>query len=95
MGRNYAGILGFLAFGVMVVRGVGLGWGVDGVILSAVVSLIAFAAVGFIAGVLAEQWVEEAVRIRFQQALAARAEASVPTPAERPRAAGEKARPAS
>lgn len=94
MGRNYAGILGFLAFGVMVVRGVGLGWGVDGVILSAVVSLIAFAAVGFIAGVLAEQWVEEAVRIRLAGPRGPRG-SGAPTPAERPRTAGEKARPAS
>lgn len=69
MGQAYAGVLGLLACGLTLVRGLAAGAAPESTIAAACGSLFAFAAVGWIAGRLAERFTEESVRSRFQQAL--------------------------
>lgn len=71
MGRTYAGILGPLAFGLVTARGVVSGAGTEGTILAASAALFVFAALGYIAGRLAEYLVNESVRGQFQAAMVA------------------------
>ena len=75
MGRKYARLLGPLAFGVMVVRGLIHQWSVEAVIPAACISLFAFAAIGYIAGVIAQTTVEQSVSQRFEAELKQRREA--------------------
>ena len=71
MGRAYAGILGPLACGIILARGVLAGGGVEGTLLAASGGLFLFAAIGYIAGQTAEMLVRDAVRTQFQTALTA------------------------
>jgi hypothetical protein len=71
MGRAYAGILGPLAFGLVVARGLVAGGGVEGVLAAASAALFVFAAIGYFTGQLAEFLVNESVRRQFQAAMAA------------------------
>jgi hypothetical protein len=66
MGRSYAGILGPLAFATLVARGLLRGDAVAETMLTASLGLFAMAAVGYLAGRIAQFIVDESVRIRFQ-----------------------------
>jgi hypothetical protein len=69
MGRTYAGILGLLAFGLILARGLILGSDADASLAAACGGLFGFAAVGLIAGTLADRFMSEAVKARFEEAL--------------------------
>jgi hypothetical protein len=69
MGATYAGILGSLAFVVFLIRGAIHGSSAESVLLPGIVCLIAFAAVGYVAGRIAEQIVIESVTVRFNDEL--------------------------
>ncbi|MEX0936773.1 MAG: hypothetical protein WDZ59_02855 [Pirellulales bacterium] len=62
MGRNYAGIMGALAWVVVVVRGIKDGGSAQSVMTAATVSVIAFAALGWIVGSMAQWIVDQSVR---------------------------------
>jgi len=68
---RYAGILGLLAFLTSSTRGLLHGSEVESILLTAWLSLLAFAAVGGIVGWIAGRAVEESVRARMKDALAA------------------------
>jgi hypothetical protein len=63
--RQYAGILGLVAFVTVVVRGIAGGDGAHGTILTAVLSMFAFAAIGSIAGTIAEGIVRDAITAKM------------------------------
>ena len=69
MAAKYAGILGTLASLLVIVRGVLAGFGMESILASAIYSLFGFAAVGWVAGKVAETLVEQAVRTRFAVAM--------------------------
>jgi hypothetical protein len=69
MARAYAGVLGSLACGMILARGLLAGGGLESTIAAACAALFAFAALGWTAGQLAERFVAESVRARFQAAL--------------------------
>ena len=69
MGRAYAGVLGPLAFAMIVARGLLAGSGLESTLAAACLALFGFAALGWIAGELAARFVEESVRARFQAML--------------------------
>ena len=71
MGRSYAGMLGPLAFALVIARGAVAGWALEPTLLSASAALFVFAAIGYLAGQLAEFLVNESVRMQFQAAMAA------------------------
>jgi hypothetical protein len=70
MGRAYAGILGPLAFGLAIARGLATASGVEGTLLAATAALFVFAAIGFVAGQTADYLVSESVRTQFELAMA-------------------------
>lgn len=72
MGRAYAGILGPLAFAAALFRGLGRGWPMESVLLTAWLALVAMAAVGLVAGRLAAWIIDESVRGRMLAEMAAR-----------------------
>ena len=72
MGRDFAGILGSLAFLVVLVRGWMRGAGVEGTVEQALWLLFAFAFVGFLAGSVAERLTAESVRSRLEAEMKAR-----------------------
>ena len=65
MAHRYAGILGLLAFLTSLIRGVAHGGGADSVLLVAWMSLLVFAAVGWVVGWVAQKTVEDSVRARL------------------------------
>lgn len=65
MGRSYAGILGPLAGTLVLVRGAISGSGLESTLLVACGAMFGFAAIGFIAGQLAESFIAEGVRQKF------------------------------
>jgi hypothetical protein len=69
MGRSYAGILGPLAFALVVARGAISGWALEPTLLSASVAVFLFAAIGYITGQIAEFLVNQSVRTQFQTAI--------------------------
>ena len=69
MGRTYAGVLGLLAFGLILARGLLLGADADASLATACGGLFGFAAVGLVAGTLADRFTSEAVKARFEAAL--------------------------
>ena len=71
MGKTYAGILGCLAFSTTLFRGALAGISPDDVLLTATISLFAFAAIGWIVGSFAETTVVQAARTRFETELKA------------------------
>ena len=85
MGRTYAGILGLLAFGLILVRGLLLGTDAEACLATACGGLFGFAAVGLVAGTLADRFMSEAVKARFEDALksleADKAKTKKPAPA--------------
>ncbi|HZL91561.1 MAG TPA: hypothetical protein VFB96_24540 [Pirellulaceae bacterium] len=72
MARSYAGVLGTLAFGMILVRGLIAGSGLECCVASACLALFCFAALGCIAGQLAERFTGESVRSRLPVAKAPR-----------------------
>ncbi len=69
MGRSYAGILGPLAGTLVLIRGAISGSGFEMTIMVACGAMFGFAAVGFIAGTLAESFIVEGVRQKFLAAM--------------------------
>lgn len=69
MGRDYAGVLGPVAFATVVARGVIAGGGVEPTIKSACLCLFTFAAAGWILGTLADRVVLQAIEARFNAEL--------------------------
>ena len=80
MGRNYAGVLGPLAFLAVLIRGWRMSADVETTLLTAWLALLAFAAVGWMAGRLADWMTVEAVRTKVSAELAAQ-QASKPAAA--------------
>jgi len=72
MAQAYAGILGPLAMLIAVARGLIHGHGAEAVLLAAWLSLLAFAAAGYVIGWLAQRVVDEAVETRIASELSAR-----------------------
>ena len=71
MGRQYAGILACIAFFSVIVRGLLNRSAVDQTMLLAVLSLIAFGAVGYVVGWLADRTVTDAVFSKIDAELSA------------------------
>jgi hypothetical protein len=71
MGRSYAGILGPLAFALVVARGALSGWSLEPTLMSASIAVFLFAAIGYLAGQTAEFLVSQSVGTQFQAAMAA------------------------
>ena len=69
MGRTYAGVLGLLAFGLILARGLLQGSDAESCLAAACGGLFGFAAVGLIAGTLADRFTSEAVKAKFEAAL--------------------------
>ena len=69
MGRTYAGVLGLLACGIILARGLVHGGGTSGTLLAASGGLFLFAGIGYLAGQTAEMLVRDTVRSQFQAAL--------------------------
>ncbi len=66
MKQAYAGVLGFLAFGVAVARGVVDGQGAVAVMPGACLALVIFAAIGAAAGAIGDSLIHEAVQKNLQ-----------------------------
>ena len=71
MGRIYAGVLGPVAFLTVLIRGWKDGADSDAALLAAWLGLVVMASVGYVAGRLAQGIVEDSVRTRIAQELAA------------------------
>lgn len=69
MGRTYAGVLGLLAFGLILARGLLKGSDAEACLAAACGGLFGFAAVGLVAGTLADRFTSEAVKAKFEAAL--------------------------
>ena len=70
MARAYAGILGYLAMAVTMLRGALHGAGVEGTIVQAVAAMAVMAIVGAVVGAIAQHTVDESVRISLEKELA-------------------------
>ena len=75
MGREFAGILGLVAFSTTVLRGAIAGEA-DSALLNATIHLFAFAASGWILGTIADSTIEQSVRARFAAEMQAAEEAA-------------------
>ncbi|MBN2477122.1 MAG: hypothetical protein JXB62_21115 [Pirellulales bacterium] len=75
MTHIYAGILGPLAFLTSLARGFVHGGGAESTLWAAWFGLLAFSAIGYVIGCIAERTVEESVRGRIAAELAAEREA--------------------
>jgi hypothetical protein len=75
MGRDFAGILGLVAFCTTVLRGAIAGVAEDA-LLTATIHLFAFAAAGWVLGTIAESTIEQSVRTRFAAELKAAEDAA-------------------
>jgi hypothetical protein len=71
MGRTYAGILGPIAFGVIVARCLAQGGNVASALCAAPLALFAFAFIGYIIGSIAERTIVEAIEAKFHAQLQA------------------------
>ena len=69
MGRTYAGVLGLLAFCVVVTRGLFDGGNFEARLTLALFGLFGFAAIGFIVGSIASWTVHESVQARLRAQL--------------------------
>lgn len=70
MGRAYAGILGSLACGIVVARGLLSDAGTEGALLAASLALAVFGALGYLAGQAADLIVRDSVQSQFRTAMA-------------------------
>ena len=71
MGRAYAGILGSIAFAVVVAHSFIHGQSVTIALYAAMTALFAFAAVGLVIGWIADRTIVEAIEARFHAQLKA------------------------
>ena len=71
MGRTYAGILGPLAFGVVIARCLAHGGSAASALQAAPVALFAFTFIGYIIGSIAERTIVEAIEAKFHAQLRA------------------------
>ena len=74
MGRAYAGILGPLAFSTVTIRGCLHHAGSMSTMKIATVTLVLFAAFGYLVGAIAEMTVRDSVLSQFQESLTAKPE---------------------
>ncbi len=72
MGRSYAGVLGYLAATLTLVRGAVTGSGLEGTLVMAIATMACFASIGFLIGTIAQTTVDQAVREQLESQLAAR-----------------------
>ena len=79
MGRTYAGILGPLAFTVILTLGLFGNGGVETTLTIATCCLFLFAAIGYFVGQIADTIVVEAVKVKFDEEIKAREEAAETT----------------
>ncbi|MBX3412479.1 MAG: hypothetical protein KF708_07315 [Pirellulales bacterium] len=70
MGRNYAGVLGLLAFFTVLARGLTHGASAEGMVQSAATALVIFAAAGYVIGSLAAWNVEQSIRAQLADEVA-------------------------
>ncbi|MGI9456010.1 MAG: hypothetical protein ACR2NU_05575 [Aeoliella sp.] len=70
MGRAYAGVLGYLAAALTLVRGAVSGAGLEGTLLTAIAAMAIFATIGFVLGVIAETTVDHAMQEQLESQLA-------------------------
>jgi len=73
MGRIYAGILGPLAMVVIICRGIKDSAGLEGTLTLAIAALAVYAVIGAVLGQIAQATVDESVRLKIEQQLAASA----------------------
>jgi hypothetical protein len=66
MGRAYAGVLGYLAAALVLARGVVSGAGLESTLLTAVVAMSLFAAIGLVVGMIAQTTIDQAVREQLE-----------------------------
>ena len=71
MGPSYAGILGTLAYVIVILRGVLQGYAVEGTIKLSILLLFVFAAIGYVIGKIAETTIEDSIRVQLQRELEA------------------------
>ena len=71
MGPSYAGILGTLAYVIVILRGVLQGYAVEGTIKLSILLLFVFAAIGYVIGKIAESTVEDSIQVQLQRELEA------------------------
>lgn len=71
MGRKYAGILGYLSTLVVFADGLRHGSGAEAILLTATLSLIGYAALGYVLGALAQWIVEDSVKSKVAAEVAA------------------------
>lgn len=67
MGPSYAGTLGSLAFVIVIFRGALHGFGIEGTIQVALLSLFGFAAIGYAVGRIADSTVRESIHRQIRQ----------------------------
>ena len=67
MGPSYAGILGTLAYVIVILRGVLQGYAVEGTIKLSILLLFVFAAIGYVIGKIAESTVEDSIQVQLQR----------------------------
>ena len=75
MGREFAGILGLVAFSTVVLRAAIAGEA-ESALLTATIGLFAFAAAGWMLGTIADSTIEQSVRARFAAEMQAAEEAA-------------------
>jgi hypothetical protein len=73
MGHLYAGVLGSLAMAVVLLRGMLNSSGPVGTLTTATIALVLFAMIGAMLGHIAQSTIDESVRRKIEQELAARA----------------------
>ncbi|MEC8506745.1 MAG: hypothetical protein VXZ53_07180 [Planctomycetota bacterium] len=71
MGPSYAGILGTLAYVIVILRGVLQGYAVEGTIKLSILLLFVFAAIGYVIGKIAESTIEDSIQVQLQRDLEA------------------------
>ena len=71
MGPSYAGILGTLAYVIVILRGVLQGYAVEGTIKLSILLLFVFAAIGYVIGKIAESTIEDSIQVQLQRELEA------------------------
>jgi len=71
MGRQYAGVLGLIAFCVLTARGAVHGGSAESTIVNAILGMFIFAAIGWIVGLIAASTVVQSVRNQANEELAA------------------------
>ena len=71
MGPSYAGILGTLAYVIVILRGVLQGYAVEGTIKLSILLLFVFAAIGYGIGKIAESTIEDSIQVQLQRELEA------------------------